>query len=58
MLSHSITSEISLTGSFLLDGNIRVNQAAREVGYESVSQFNREFKRYFGVTPGSFTNKV
>ncbi|MHC5543411.1 helix-turn-helix transcriptional regulator, partial [Singulisphaera rosea] len=25
--------------------------AARAVGYESVSQFSREFKRLFGVTP-------
>ena len=25
--------------------------AAREVGYESASQFSREFKRLFGVTP-------
>ncbi|CCP01760.1 Uncharacterized HTH-type transcriptional regulator yqhC [Erwinia amylovora Ea644] len=26
--------------------------AALKVGYESPSQFSREFKRYFGVTPG------
>lgn len=26
--------------------------AARDVGYESASQFNREFKRLFGRTPG------
>ena len=25
--------------------------AARAVGYESASQFSREFKRLFGVTP-------
>ena len=25
--------------------------AARAVGYESPSQFSREFKRHFGVTP-------
>ena len=25
--------------------------AARAVGYESPSQFSREFKRFFGVTP-------
>jgi AraC-like DNA-binding protein len=28
------------------------NTAARAVGYESPSQFSREFKRLFGVTPG------
>src|SRR5262245_58336957 len=27
------------------------NTAARAVGYESASQFSREFKRLFGVTP-------
>ena len=26
-------------------------KAAFEVGYESPSQFNREYKRLFGVTP-------
>lgn len=31
----------------------RVNSAANQVGYESVSQFSREFKRYFNVTPSS-----
>lgn len=30
--------------------------AAEEVGYESPSQFAREFKSYFGVTPLSFAN--
>lgn len=28
-----------------------VNSAAYQVGYESPSQFNREYKRYFGITP-------
>lgn len=38
---------------FLENNKLSVNEAAINVGYESVSQFNREFKRYFGVTPGS-----
>jgi len=29
----------------------RVNDAARSVGYSSVSQFSREFKRHFNITP-------
>ncbi len=33
--------------------NIKTYAAAIEVGYESVSQFSREFKRYFGVTPAT-----
>jgi AraC-like DNA-binding protein len=40
--------------NFLIEENLQVNEVARVVGYESVSQFNREFKRYFGETPGSF----
>lgn len=33
--------------------NVKSYVAAVEVGYESVSQFSREFKRYFGETPAS-----
>jgi len=32
--------------------------AAREVGYESASQFSREFKRYFGDGPAAEANKL
>ncbi len=31
---------------------INVYQASLKVGYESPSQFNREYKRLFGITPG------
>ena len=31
---------------------MKVNIAAHSVGYESTSQFSREFKRLFGATPG------
>ncbi len=37
--------------SYLSDEGYRVNEAAGEVGYESVSQFSREFKRFYGVAP-------
>ena len=30
---------------------LNAHNAAFEVGYESASQFNREYKRYFGITP-------
>ncbi|WP_195999845.1 AraC family transcriptional regulator [Clostridium sp. 1001271B_151109_B4] len=35
----------------LLYNKITAKSAAYEVGYESLSQFNREYKRLFGVTP-------
>ncbi len=34
------------------------NSAAREVGYESASQFSREFKRYFGGTPAAVADEL
>jgi len=37
--------------SLILHENIKVTDAATRVGYESPSQFSREFKRYFGVPP-------
>ncbi len=37
--------------SMLVEQGVRSGDAARLVGYESVSQFNREFKRYFGASP-------
>lgn len=35
----------------LVHNGMRVNNVAYEVGYESPSQFSREFKRYFKVSP-------
>ncbi len=35
----------------MLDENKNVTEAALEVGYESVSQFTREYKKMFGKTP-------
>jgi len=37
--------------SLIVEEGVRSGDAARMVGYESVSQFNREFKRYFGASP-------
>lgn len=37
---------------------MKAGNAAIEVGYESVSQFSREYKRYFGVTPGEEIQRV
>ncbi|WP_058911091.1 AraC family transcriptional regulator [Entomohabitans teleogrylli] len=36
----------------MLHDGLKASAAAMQVGYESASQFSREFKRYFGTTPG------
>ena len=36
----------------------KVYIAADSVGYESTSQFSREFKRYFGESPSSFARQI
>ncbi|WP_034917008.1 MULTISPECIES: AraC family transcriptional regulator [Erwinia] len=38
--------------AMMIQEGVKVSAAAMRVGYESASQFSREFKRYFGVTPG------
>lgn len=38
---------------FLMSGT-RVGETALAVGYESATQFSREFKRYFGSSPAEF----
>ncbi len=37
--------------TLMLEDGFNVNLAAMQVGYESASQFSREYKRLFGVTP-------
>jgi len=40
----------------LIRDRLSVSTVANQVGYESTSQFSREFKRYFNVPPGSARN--
>jgi len=42
----------------MLHDGLKASAAAVRVGYESPSQFSREFKRYFGVTPGEEVSRV
>ena len=42
---------LTMAKNLLQHGRQSVQQTAAAVGYESVSQFTREFKRYFGMTP-------
>lgn len=41
--------------SLLVESSYRVNEAASEVGYESSTQFSREFKRYYGSSPTEYS---
>jgi AraC-like DNA-binding protein len=42
--------------ALLLEQGVRVNEAAVQVGYESSTQFSREFKRYFGHSPMAYAS--
>ena len=39
----------------ILHKNMKSIEASEKVGYDSVTQFSREFKRYYGVTPGKIS---
>ncbi len=41
----------------LLNPNRRVSEAAFEVGFESLTQFNRSFKKHTGMTPTEFRSQ-
>jgi len=41
----------------MLNNNLRVNEAATQVGYESPTQFSREFKRYYGSSPSEYLRR-
>lgn len=43
---------------FLIRGDGDVNSAAYAVGYQSPQQFNRDYKKFFGTTPGKSTKNM
>ena len=42
----------------MVHDHLRASDAAERVGYQSVSQFGREFKRLFGATPLDEADRV
>jgi AraC-like DNA-binding protein/ligand-binding sensor protein len=42
----------------LLNPNLRVSEIAYDVGFQSLTQFNRAFKRVFGQSPSEFRARV
>ncbi len=43
---------------FILQDGMKAYVAADRVGYESASQFSREFKRYFGQSPAEMVREI
>jgi AraC-like DNA-binding protein len=50
-LQYIKTYRLHQARTLMLSQGLKASHAALRVGYESPSQFSREFKRYFGVTP-------
>ncbi len=44
--------------SYLLNPHIRISEVAFEVGFQSLSQFNRVFKKITGQSPSQFRMKM
>jgi transcriptional regulator GlxA family with amidase domain len=42
----------------LLNPNLRVGEIAYDVGFQSLTQFNRTFKRVFGQSPSEFRARL
>jgi AraC-like DNA-binding protein len=42
----------------LMNPNRRISEAAFEVGFESLTQFNRSFKKHTGMTPTEFRSQT
>jgi AraC-like DNA-binding protein len=48
---------LQVAARLLMGGSMNVGQAARSVGYQSESAFNRAFKRLVGETPGRWRRR-
>jgi len=42
----------------LLNPNLRISEIAYDVGFQSLTQFNRTFKRVFGQSPSEFRTNL
>lgn len=49
---------LSKARDFILQDGMKAYVAADKVGYESASQFSREFKRYFGRSPAAMVREL
>lgn len=51
-------TRVEKTKQLLLDPNVRVSEAAYEVGFQSLSQFNRVFRRITGESPSHYRDHL
>ncbi|WP_409500542.1 helix-turn-helix transcriptional regulator [Mannheimia glucosida] len=56
-LQYQKIHRLSYAQTLLNDPHKSITWIAQEIGYESVSQFSREYKRAFGVSPSTKTAK-
>ena len=51
-------SRIERTKQMLLNPHTRISEAAYEAGFQSLSQFNRVFRRFAGESPTSYRARI
>ena len=51
-------SRVEKARNLLQNPNLRISEIAFDVGFQSLSQFNRTFKRVFGQSPSEFRARV
>lgn len=56
-LQYAARLRIGRACSLLIDGQMKIGAIASTVGYESLAQFNKEFRRQKGMTPREFQAK-
>lgn len=57
-LEHLRTIRLTKAAHLLTATNLIVKEIATEVGYKHVSDFDRHFKRRYGVTPGEWRRRI
>ena len=54
----SLRGLLSKAKNLLLNPNVRVGEIAYEVGFQSLTHFNRVFKRILGQSPTEYRSKL
>ena len=58
-LTHYIArARIERTKQLLLNPNTRISEAAYEAGFQSLSQFNRVFRKIAGEAPTAYRERI